>query len=408
MAHFSQVYAVSGGQVKLADDMWLVRSGALAPAQTAWAVKNGTLTKVWERRGGPVSMTILTPAPNASVRHDFALSFQVQVPKINGARLGAQMRFQGRFDETHPVDEATGICTATVHFNQENPTVTISLISDNGYTAAPLTYTADVYGGNCDVVMTAPAYDQAMYGPLDITWTARAMPNYGEQPLGTIRFDGPRSEVQFVATDANGYASATFRHNSGERWCTAQFQDSTNGFSPNNAAFGRIRLLINTRYQQVVDYTYAGHRNYAGANAGPSQTSTIISGENTDGKNWRAFTMLNRPAKPQSDAYCVAAFARYRPGLTTPGVRIGYHTFDSYPATGTFGNGVQQNLAIGPGSTQDHWVDMSLNLAAVLNNGTLRGLVYGGPAGETPLAILQSVAYNGLTVTWEWWRWIDT
>ena len=413
MANFSQINAVSGGQVKTATDLWMVRSGALVPAQSAWAVKNNALVKVWERAGGPVSMVLLEPSQGATVQHGFTLKFRVQVPKIDGARLGASIRFQGAFDETVAVDEATGICEKFVHFTQENKSVTLSLISDNGYIANQIVYTASVFGGSCTVKMTSPTYDQQFFGAQNITWTAKAeaIPGHTGVPQGTMRFDGPRGEVQNVAVDTNGYASATFWHGSGERWCTAEFRDSTNGFSPvpeGSDRFGRIRMMINTRYQSTGYFDRTSHRNYEGANGGPQNTTPIVCGD-LSGKSWRAISMCSRPAKPVSDAYCVAAWAVYTPGTQSAGIRIGYHTKDAYPATGTF-TGLQQNLVTGPGTQSvEQWVDIGLHVASAINNETFRGMVYGGPADSTPYSwVAVAGVFCGLVVTWEWWRWIDT
>lgn len=415
MANFSQVNAVSGGQVKTATDMWLVRSGALVPAQSAWAVKGGQLVKVWERAGGPVNMTILSPDAGTSVQHGFALLWRVQVPKIDGARIGGTVTFTqagihvGSSVTNATVDETTGIAEAWLNHWNDDMSVTISFSSDNGYSAPSLQRSVFAYGGDSSLVFTSPSYDQVFYGPTNVTYTVRALPVAGQIPQGVVRIAASDSLTQYqdVTLDANGYASATFYCGSGNRYASVTQRTTTNGFTL-SSAFHRIRMLINTRYQQTEYYSYAGHRNYAGAGGGPQQNASIVSGD-LSGTSWRAFTLVNRPAKPQSDANCVAASAVYTSGLNNAGIRIGYHTINGYPSTGSFSQGgVNQNLVTGSGAPGEHWVDIGLHVAAAINNDTLRGLVFGGPSGSTPYSLVNSANYCGLVVVWEWWRWIDT
>lgn len=409
MTNYSQINAVSGGQVKTADDLWLARGGVLVPAIEAWAVKNGTLVKVWERYGGATTMTWVLPTAATAIHADPVL-WRVRVEQ--GGHLvrpkgSVQFTFSDGQSQTASIDSVTGYASVTMyHDGGQSVTATATLTSTNGFTASPVVKALTVTGGEVTLTWVEPADQQVFYGPTNIKWRVRAIPKNGLIPSGQVRFSGP-SGYNYVDLDANGYAETTYYHDSGMKVCTAQITSSDEGWT--SQPIDRwIRLLINTRYQSTGYFDRTSHRNYEGANGGPQNTTPIVCGD-LSGKSWRAISMCSRPAKPVSDAYCVAAWAVYTPGTQSAGIRIGYHTKDAYPATGTF-TGLQQNLVTGPGTQSvEQWVDIGLHVASAINNETFRGMVYGGPADSTPYSwVAVAGVFCGLVVTWEWWRWIDT
>lgn len=408
MANYSQINVAQGAAVKTADDLWLVRGGNLVPAMSAWAVKNGALVKVWERQGGATSMVWNLPVVPITRNVNTPITFAVTVSQNNHvARPEGVVRFT--FSNGTVLDgtiNAVGVAEVTI-----TPTVagtltcTATLVSSNGFTAAAIVREATIVGGRTTLTFTSPADQQVFYGEQNITWTVRANPINSVAPQGTIKFTGPGGS-QYVTLDANGYASATFYHAAGQKGVIAELTTSSNGYTAD--AIGRtIRLLTNQRFQQEQWLNYEGHRNYAGANGGPQSASGVVSGDSS-GTSWRAFTRNNVPVKPVGHAYCVDVRVIYNVSWPAAGVRVGWHSLGSYPSTGTFSqNGVHQNLMTGPGTTgNDHWLDMSLHLAAAMNDGSFRGLVFGGPSGQTPYSIL--AGNTPVRVIWEWYSWTDT
>lgn len=410
MANFSQINAVKGGQVKTVEDLWLVRSGALVPAIEAWAVKGGALVRVWERYGGATTLTWLAPTASTALHND-PITWRVKVEQgswLVKPRGTVTFSFSDGQSEVATINTATGIAEVTAyHEGGQTVTATASLTSTNGFTASNVVKALTISGGEVTLSWVSPSSGQQFWGPQNITWTVKADPKNGQIPTGTVRFAGP-SGYNYTDLDENGYASTTYWHDSGNTIVTAQLTSSAEAWS-SQPIDRTIRMMINTRYQRTEYYTNAGFRNYAGANGGATTGTVAVCGD-LSGTSHRAFTLVNRPVKPESDAYCVAAHAVYTPASASAGVRIGYHTINGFPATGSFSQGgVNQNLVTGSGAQGiEHWVDIGLHVAAAINNDTLRGLVFGGPSGSTPYTWISGTAYMGLVVVWEWWRWIDT
>lgn len=407
MANFSQMNVVQSSTIKTIDDVWLVRSGALAPAMSAWAVKSGALVKVWERQGGATSMAWNLPVVPTTRNVNTPITFAVTVSQNNHvARPEGIVRFT--FSNGSVLDgtiNAAGIAEVTI-----TPTVagtltcTASLLSSNGFTATAIVREATIVGGPTTIEFTTPADQQVFYGPQNITWTVRVLPINGFAPQGTIKFSGPGG-VQYVTLDGNGYASVTYYHGAGQKGVIAELYTSTNGYTA-PAAGRTIRLLVNQRYSQVQGFGMSRIDNYQNAN-GPRSTnqSAAISGDSGN-VNWRSFVLSGSyPAKPVGHAYAVKVHLYF--DVTWPGgiVRAGWHSMGSLPATGSFSQGgVHQNLmAADANSTGQKFLDMSLHMAGCMNDGSFRGLVFGGPSGPY-------VAVNNIAVytEWEWYSWTDT
>lgn len=415
MAHYSDLVSIRDGVVKNTTDLWILRGGQLVPVQSAWVVKNGALVKQFERVGVPVTMEFISPSPaaNTGIVPGATVTWKVRVPTVDGLVPTGTVTFSGPGANTLVTLDAAGEASASFVYRPGDSSVSVTLASTNGYTAPTLSRIVNVNDTKVTINFVSPAYDTPYYGESNVTYRVRMSGAADRLPTGTVRFYGPNNQVK-DGTIWHGqeggvwyaYAEQTLWMPYSQRYVTAQLNANNDFYADNNS--WRVRVLRNTQVYSHQYLWYESGKNYAGPNANGSWATTQLISGDLSGTSWRAFTRQNMPAKPNAGAFCVAAWVRFIAGSSAAAVRLGWHSWTTLPNTGSFTQGgINQNLVTTGGVTAggEYWIDMGLHLAGCMNDGSFRGLVFGGPAGSTPYVWTNS-AY--VDVTWSWWEWQDT
>lgn len=412
MAHYSDLVSIRDGVVKNTTDLWILRAGQLVPVQSAWVVKNGVLVKQFERVGVPVTMSFISPSPaaNQTVAASSTLTWKVRVPTVDGLVPTGSVTFTGPQGSVVVALDAAGEASTTFVHNPGQRTVSVTLASTNGYTASQISRSIVLSSTltTFSFVSPSPAAGAAYYGePGNLTWKVKADAKFGVTPAGNVRFFLPNGTQSVVALNASGEASVTYSHTYGQKTVTARLE-ATNDFHASGDISRSIAIYRWTQHQQWQTYTYSYGRYYNKSDAGTNVSDRFYMGD-LGNLNYRTIVMMGIPGKPNAGAYCIYAQASFSMLSTIALVRVGWHILDSLPATGYLGiPGVAPDV-VGVANVVAHnryAVDMTLHVAGALNNGTFRGLIYGGNVGNTPYGV---VWYDTtMEILWEWYSWDAT
>lgn len=416
MAHISNLAGIRSSTVKDVTDLYVVKGGVFSPVQSAWLVKNGVLVKMFERRGTAVTMTFISPSPASgeSMVAGSTKTWKVKVPIVDGLVPTGTVVFTGPGGGVSATIDAAGEASASFTHRPGQRTVTAMLSSTNGYTANDISRTVSIQAAESDMYFVSPNYDQAYFGENNVTFRVRMTSAWGVLPVGTVKFTSANGEVKSgnIWHDQEGgvwyaYAEQTLWMPYWKRTVTAELV-ATNDFWAYSESW-RVRVLALGTARQTQTLWYESANYYIGGSGGPVAVGTNLYMGDLGGDSYRTFTKQNYPAKPDPGAYCVGVYAYFSTLIASSLIRVGFHILWPLPGTGNLGQAgvLSDRVGVGPvGAGARYSADLSLHAYQAMNDGTFRGLVFGGASGQTPYGRVWNDP--AVDVIWEWQYWYDT